>query len=208
MDALWPDDLSQVQWGPVSAWVGSILTAGSLWLGFSILKRDRKVARQKQAAKFLCWYTNDWDYQPDPNYPWKVDFQAHNTSRQIVVNAFINIRFNPKAREESQVESSIEEILNEGVKRAIIEDAWGYGLSFSDNTGKNRVTEFTPDTRAYCQTRLPAEPARYHIQVTFMDAKGDTWLKELTGRKRLIEFKPKRVFRARLSRTGTWLRTR
>ena len=40
-----------IDWGNVPAWAGSILTSGSLALGFSILRRDRQKEEREQASK-------------------------------------------------------------------------------------------------------------------------------------------------------------
>lgn len=42
-----------MDWGTVPAWVGSILTAGSLALGFYIILRDKKTAEKEQIQKLI-----------------------------------------------------------------------------------------------------------------------------------------------------------
>lgn len=42
-----------MDWGTVPAWVGSILTAGSLTLGFYIILRDKKTAEKEQIQKLI-----------------------------------------------------------------------------------------------------------------------------------------------------------
>lgn len=43
-----------VEWGPVSAWVGSLLTGGSLLLGFNIMRRDRARDEAAEARLLSC----------------------------------------------------------------------------------------------------------------------------------------------------------
>lgn len=43
-----------VEWGPVSAWVGSLLTGGSLLMGFNIMRRDRARDEAAEARLLSC----------------------------------------------------------------------------------------------------------------------------------------------------------
>lgn len=43
-----------VEWGPVSAWVGSAPTGGSLLLGFNIMRRDRARDEAEDAHLLSC----------------------------------------------------------------------------------------------------------------------------------------------------------
>lgn len=49
---------SRADWGNVPAWVGSILTAGSLMLGFYIILRDRKNSEKEQIRKLIVRYSD------------------------------------------------------------------------------------------------------------------------------------------------------
>lgn len=55
IDCIWPDDLSQVQWGALSAWVSSLLTAVSIFLALYIILRDHKYKERGQAALVSCY---------------------------------------------------------------------------------------------------------------------------------------------------------
>jgi hypothetical protein len=49
----WYDKLfhpSMWDWGDVATWITGILTAGTLWLGFTILRSDRKKEERSQAS--------------------------------------------------------------------------------------------------------------------------------------------------------------
>jgi hypothetical protein len=45
-----------IDWGNAPAWTSSILTSGSLGLGFYILLRDRRTSEREQARKVTVWY--------------------------------------------------------------------------------------------------------------------------------------------------------
>jgi hypothetical protein len=59
--------------------VTGFFTAGSLFLGFSILRSDRRRAERAQAAKFLIWYfIEESEKRPDPHlvvYVWNTSDQ-------------------------------------------------------------------------------------------------------------------------------------
>jgi hypothetical protein len=44
-----------IDWGTVPTWISSVLTSGSLLLGFYILLRDRREEERSQAALVVCW---------------------------------------------------------------------------------------------------------------------------------------------------------
>lgn len=49
--------MTSLEWGSVPQWFSTLLTGGSLILGFYILLRDRKKAEQEDARKIICWVT-------------------------------------------------------------------------------------------------------------------------------------------------------
>jgi hypothetical protein len=44
-----------IDWGDVATWFTGVVTAGSFWLGFTILRSDRKKEERSQASRFLIW---------------------------------------------------------------------------------------------------------------------------------------------------------
>jgi hypothetical protein len=46
---------NRLEWGSVAQWVSGILTAGSLYLGLTILRRDRDKADRLSADAFVVW---------------------------------------------------------------------------------------------------------------------------------------------------------
>ncbi|HXC79250.1 MAG TPA: hypothetical protein VNU19_19630, partial [Candidatus Acidoferrum sp.] len=57
---------SHIDWGNVPAWVASILTGGSLLLGFYILLRDRRKEERRQARRIVIQIRMT-PIQGDPN---------------------------------------------------------------------------------------------------------------------------------------------
>jgi hypothetical protein len=52
-------EMHGVNWGDVPTWVASVLTGGSLLLGFSILLRDRRRMDRSQIDQFAFWVEGD-----------------------------------------------------------------------------------------------------------------------------------------------------
>lgn len=50
-----------MQIGSLAEWVSGLATAGSLFLGFSILRRDRQKDDQAEAAQVVTWFINEPD---------------------------------------------------------------------------------------------------------------------------------------------------
>lgn len=70
-----------INWGTVPTWISSILTSGSLLLGFYILLRDRRKEERSQAALVVCWN----DYRDDSEY-----VKIFNTSNRPVTNISVH----------------------------------------------------------------------------------------------------------------------
>jgi hypothetical protein len=49
-----------IDWGNAAAWLGSLLTSGSLILGFSILRRDHRLRERQHAERLACWGSMVW----------------------------------------------------------------------------------------------------------------------------------------------------
>jgi hypothetical protein len=95
------DWLAALNWGDVATWVQGIATVGTLWLGLTILRSDRKKAERAQAAQITVWRDTDETWKQSPEYD---SSQTHwvlnvwNTSTQPVTRPFI--RFVPYTRRE------------------------------------------------------------------------------------------------------------
>ena len=83
-----------IDWGSVPAWAGSILTSGSLVLGFSILTRDRRREARKQAAAVVL--TIDVTYPSIMSKPYgdaEVHLAVHNASDAPI--SYVRVRYLP-----------------------------------------------------------------------------------------------------------------
>lgn len=68
-----------MQIGSLADWVTGFATAGSLYLGFTILLRDRRKAEQSEAVQVVAWFVN----RPDGN----VELTVTNGASRPIVNA-------------------------------------------------------------------------------------------------------------------------
>jgi hypothetical protein len=66
-----------MQIGSLADWVSGAATAGSLFLGFTILRRDRQKSDAAEATQVVTWFVN----QPDGNVELKV---TNGAARPIV----------------------------------------------------------------------------------------------------------------------------
>lgn len=64
-------------WEALGTWFSGILTAGSLILGFSILRRDRQREERAQAAKVSAWFEGHL-------FAKKVSIYVANHSEQVI----------------------------------------------------------------------------------------------------------------------------
>lgn len=65
MDPYWPDDLGQVQWGPVSAWVSGLLTGISVMVAALAYRRSVINSESSQADLVAAWFL-DTDHTTTP----------------------------------------------------------------------------------------------------------------------------------------------
>jgi len=82
-----PDvDWQDIDWGNMPAWLGSILTGGSLLLGFYIILRDRRHREETQASLVSCyWFRSDESFKAI----------VHNTSLTAVTNVSMRVELDP-----------------------------------------------------------------------------------------------------------------
>jgi len=72
-----------LDWGTVPAWVGAILTSGSLALGFYVLLRDRRKEERTEASLVVCWRV--WSDEEFVTH-------IHNASQRAVVDVTVLVR--------------------------------------------------------------------------------------------------------------------
>jgi hypothetical protein len=86
----------EINWGDVATWVTGSITAGSLWLGFSILRSDHKKEERAQAQRVLAWSDDrihipeEWKaLPPGLLQPHQATINVTNSSEHPVVHYFV-----------------------------------------------------------------------------------------------------------------------
>jgi hypothetical protein len=80
------DWLSGIAWGDVATWFTGIVTAGSFWLGFTILRSDRKKEEREQAAKIAILPESFPDTSEDD---WRLRIRVWNHSDRPIFHTFL-----------------------------------------------------------------------------------------------------------------------
>ena len=62
----------------IGTWFAGVVTAGSFWLGFTILRSDRKKEERAQASRFVVWSLSSTAMRN--SRIWKLAFGTHPTS--------------------------------------------------------------------------------------------------------------------------------
>ncbi|MEW1548300.1 hypothetical protein [Streptomyces tsukubensis] len=79
--------MTGLDWGTVPTWISSLLTGGSLLLGFHILLRDRKKEERSEGLKVVCWH----EYDSDISGTWTV--HVLNTADRPITYPRVITRF-------------------------------------------------------------------------------------------------------------------
>lgn len=189
IDRIWPDDLSQVQYGPLSAWVGSLLTGCSLLLGFYILLRDRckeERAQARQVTTDLSSTTTYYDTGPINS----TELQIHNGSTSAIFDVEFVLTPLSARRIKRYVRNFATEIANAEkaqltdqrvrvhvarTKMAVLDEQLpmeGFG-----NT-KARDTITPGDTKLLVIDML-FDLSWYEAHLTFADLAGNIWVRDV-----------------------------
>jgi hypothetical protein len=94
------DMLGRMQSGSLAEWVSGLATAGSLFLGFTILWRDRRKSDAAEATQVVAWFVN----QPDGNVELKI---SNGASRPIV-----HVTFHLASTDEQGKQAALWRIIN------------------------------------------------------------------------------------------------
>lgn len=86
---LWTYPFDTGVWGTVWSGVGSLLTAGSLFLGFRILRIDQKDKRRAQASKIAFKYTMSLDF--DTDHLNRVNGTVYNHSDALIMHTAVEV---------------------------------------------------------------------------------------------------------------------
>jgi hypothetical protein len=75
--------LNRMQMGSLAEWVSGLATAGSLFLGFTILRGDRRKGEALEATQVVTWFVN----QPNGN----VELTITNGASRPIVHVMLNL---------------------------------------------------------------------------------------------------------------------
>ncbi|WP_006247149.1 hypothetical protein [Mycolicibacterium tusciae] len=152
-------------WGTVGQWVGSLLTGGSLLLGFSILRINQQDKRRAQAA--LVTFTTTRTRDPDNDFANGVRGSVYNGSDLPISYARVEIRSDKLqlGNAESVPDPTlitIADVFSEDESIAVSpKNAASYNASFSSGV------------------RL--QPNDLQIRLTFTDGDGREWRRDSKG---------------------------
>lgn len=153
---------SSVDWGNVPAWVGSILTGGSLLLGFYILLRDRRGRERQQAEQLGCFFVLVSRGEGPP----AVTAHLHNGSGLPIINPVLYGRPKFKAPDGDSVRASVERLpIRPGRDGAIPEDP----------SSAPEFWQLMPDERVQIDIGLRGEVDQYCITLDYWDARYRQW---------------------------------
>ena len=86
-------EMHGVNWGDVPTWAASVLTGGSLILGFSILLRDRRRMDRSQIDQFAFWVEGD----KSDRHTARILIHVKNTStlpvKGVMIRASANVHY-------------------------------------------------------------------------------------------------------------------
>jgi len=173
-------------WDMVEAlgtWFAGVATAGSLFLGFSILRSDRKKEQRSQALRFVYWdegrlglrkgYATLTQYEP----PFTYRVVVHNTSDQPIVRPMLELRRMPPrtAKRKFGRQSFVDYYPRE--------DVGGHKLKLLKNFDDYRNWYLPPRAFIDRTIELPAAPDIFWTWISFVDATGTSWRRDLaTGK--------------------------
>lgn len=179
--------------GPWSSWVEAVLTGGSLLLGFSILIRDRRDKRKGQAKRVVVW-GDHFTHVVFPKatgikHPSVVLF-IHNASDQPIVGVTVfevrSLSCPGDSTEDLQVEvPEVDETLSPQTVFGLQGDKQGGGMEV--------MLAGTQVIKKHC---FPEQPRAGRLYVIFMDAQGQTWVKDAVSGKLKRAWRVRKPYRA------------
>lgn len=188
IDNVWPDDLSQVQWGPLSAWVGSLLTAGSLLLGFYILLRDRRKEEQAQARQVTTELSSSTAY-PDTGPVDYAELQIHNGSTSAIFDVVLILTPLPAwkiRRHVPHFESVVSEVdrtqrTNDRAhvidgKMAVLEEELPIKALLNITKARDKIN---PGKTKLLMIELAFDLTWYNAHMRFTDLAGNRWVRDV-----------------------------
>jgi hypothetical protein len=158
-------------WGDVATWVQGVATAGSLWLGFGILRSDRKREERAQAAKIHARLVAPFVIEPDLEGACTVFVVNRSDSPIFSVHPLATPlpptqRLAIKGTNSSYRHLTDSELIN-GPQIEI-------GTFMRDGKG---ISTVEPGEELGAALDLPFSSAFYSIRVEFSDINGVRWIR-------------------------------
>jgi hypothetical protein len=193
--------MSGIIWGDVATWFTGVLTGGSLLLGFSILRNDRRKEERAKVSDIVCWYREISADKYAKVYPGEEPSSEdrffyrvalHNLSPRPVLYAQIDIH----ERRFSEIRSqfSDEDLRHMDYPGFIAASVKPFGMSASlegrpkkkdGHYGHYRVVATEIYTSQMCKTYIPLPwPAEFYtVNVVFFDSSNLQWCADLTHKR-------------------------
>lgn len=177
----------KIEWGTIPAAVSSLLTAGSLMLGFYILLRDRRHKEEEQARKVSVWLTSNHQERWHPSRgPYKGKFDVlvavNNSSTAVIRRVMLHIELLPTKRLRKQAKKNRALVFG----TTGIPDQWGdaepipqmiYMSGRGPATGDDNALK--PGDQAEHNHETNFDPYWYSWRVTFEDGDGQPWWRDV-----------------------------
>jgi hypothetical protein len=153
-----------------------VATAGSLWLGFSILRRDRKKEDRAQAVRVITYYVHSLRAGSIASvYQLTVDNTSDQPIRQVMLAA--------EGKSPAEVKAALqkEKPPNEDLLKQIegVDSFGGYlNLGLKDDED-SPINEIASHERREFELKLDWPINFYYIAFSFIDARGVYWERDL-----------------------------
>lgn len=191
-----------LDWGTVPAWVGSILTGGSLFVGASILCRDRIKHESDQARQVVCWTVPDLTdgWSPAvlfPNELQPIDVHIANSSNSIINRAKISYTVDARQRKAIKAWEQANAVPFRPYEEAM------YTAFVTLGAAGDELVLGAGDEKVERQIHLPRPLAYMILWVRFKDGHGQEWMFDFKT-KRLSRANPRRVLKRQWREKLRW----
>jgi hypothetical protein len=171
----------------LGTWFAGIATAGSLWLGFSILRRDRKKEAMEQAQRIITSSFHERrlggsDAGED------ITLYVQNASDRPIRRLTFRATGRPvkKVIAEFRRASDDDTLIKRLEQTSVIETIWHEGFGERPKDPTYPIDELKPDERKSLKINFGTFPGScYEMDFSFIDANGIYWQKELRSGKLL-----------------------
>ena len=186
----WHGDV--IDWGSVPAWVGGILTGASFWLGFTILRRDKRKAQRAHAEQLVCWLDPDPREYNHKLFQWNehepVTLHLSNTSNSPVIRVCMVTYLDRKQKDGILAWEKANPKLNRWNNQMVS------GRATSPIGDRDKSFALTGGVDVSMSVPNVDRPLRFmKIWVTFYDSNGKQWARYVPNQK-LYPYSRRRVY--------------